>query len=84
MWRRRHARDRLAHPARELAAERRPGVLLWTLLVAGLLAKPKRMNLAAAAGTAVAVLAGLVLIEGEPATLIVYLQRMFGPFATNW
>jgi hypothetical protein len=53
-------------------------------LIAGLLAKPKRMNLAAAALTGIALLAGLVLLDGRPAILVLYLQMMFGPSATTW
>jgi hypothetical protein len=53
-------------------------------LVAGLLAKPKRMNMAAAFLTAVALLIGFVLLEGRPSILILYLQMMFGPLATTW
>lgn len=51
-------------------------------LLAGLLAKPKRMNLAAAMLTAIALLTGLVLLDGRPSMLILYLQLMFGPSAT--
>jgi hypothetical protein len=53
-------------------------------LIAGLLAKPKRMNLAAAILTAIALLIGLVLLDGRPAILVLYLQMMFGPSATPW
>ncbi|GAB1516442.1 hypothetical protein [Actinophytocola sp. KF-1] len=53
-------------------------------LIAGLLAKPKRMNAAAAMLTAVALLIGFVLLDGRPETLLRYLQTMFGPFATTW
>ena len=53
-------------------------------LIAGLLAKPKRMNMAAAGLTAIAVLIGLVLLDGRPSILVLYLQMMFGPFATAW
>lgn len=53
-------------------------------LVAGLLAKPKRMNMAAAFLTAVALLTGLALLDGRLSMLIIYLQMMFGPFATTW
>ena len=53
-------------------------------LIAGLLAKPKRMNMAAAMLTAIALLAGLVLIDGRLAVLMLYLQMMFGPYATTW
>jgi hypothetical protein len=53
-------------------------------LIAGLLAKPKRMNLAAAALTAIAFLTGFVLLEGRLSILTLYLQMMFGPLATAW
>lgn len=53
-------------------------------LIAGLLAKPKRMNMAAAMLTAIASLTGLVLLDGGIPTLVRYLQMMFGPFATTW
>jgi len=53
-------------------------------LVAGLLAKPKRMNMAAAGLTAIALLSGFVLLDGRLSTLVRYLQMMFGPFATPW
>lgn len=52
-------------------------------LIAGLLAKPKRMNMTAAALTAILVLVGLVLLDGRPSTLLIYLQMLFGPFATT-
>jgi hypothetical protein len=53
-------------------------------MITGLLAKPKRMNLAAAMLTAIALLIGFVLLDGRPAILVLYLQMMFGPFATAW
>lgn len=53
-------------------------------LVAGLLAKPKRINMAAAMLTAIALLAGFVLLDGRLSVLVVYLQMLFGPFATTW
>ncbi len=53
-------------------------------LIAGLLAKPKRMNAAAAMLTVIALLVGFVLLDGRPETLVLYLQTMFGPFATTW
>jgi len=53
-------------------------------LIAGLLAKPKRMNTAAAVLTAVALLIGFVLLDGRLSILTLYLQMMFGPLATAW
>ncbi|MFI7677837.1 hypothetical protein [Actinophytocola sp. NPDC049390] len=53
-------------------------------LVAGLLAKPKRMTVAAAALTAIAVLVGFVLLDGHLETLVLYLWTLFGPVATTW
>jgi hypothetical protein len=53
-------------------------------LIAGLLAKPKRMNMAAAMLTAVALLTGFVLLDGRLSVLTLYLQMMFGPLATTW
>jgi hypothetical protein len=53
-------------------------------LVAGLLARPKRMNLAAAFLTAIALLIGFVLLDGRLSVLVLYLQMMFGPSATTW
>ncbi|MFC4853897.1 hypothetical protein [Actinophytocola glycyrrhizae] len=53
-------------------------------LVAGLLAKPKRMNLAAAGLAAIALPSGYVLLDGRLSLLVMYLQMMFGPAATTW
>lgn len=70
-------------PAAQLVLAYTCGGLPFALL-AGLLAKPKRMNMAAATLTAVALLTGLVLLDGRPAILVLYLQMMFGPSATAW
>ncbi|MGB3441744.1 MAG: hypothetical protein WBA97_23610 [Actinophytocola sp.] len=53
-------------------------------LIAAMLAKPHLVNAVAAMVTAIALLIGVLLLDGRISTLVAYLQMLFWPAATEW